>query len=194
MRIVNKTHWQTAPIREIVSRVAAVELEADARKRLVVTLLYRRSSRRMIGGYCRGHATLGKRGVWTARDMTLTLPRDWVDPISLAKVAAHEMAHLRGFNHTEMKGARYSYQHPDWRAFYAWAAAYRIERQPAPPRKTPEERRQTKLDAARAKVVSWERAAKRAANKIKRWRLRARTLERTILKAAQPPAPPDPQV
>lgn len=193
MRIVNKTHWQTAPIRAIVSHVAAVELAAEARKRLVVTIKYRRRSR-SGGALCLGHAYSGRKGLWVGRDMTITVPSLEVDPVSLAKVAAHEMAHLRGLGHAEMKGPNYSYAHPGWRAYYAWAQGFPISRAREIPKPTRDQNRQAKLNHARAKVVTWERTAKRAVTKLKTWRRRVRTLERTILKAAQPPAPPDPQV
>jgi hypothetical protein len=172
MKLVNLTHWKSEHLRAIIARVALDELEAGARKRLVVRVVYKRRS--LSGNTCGGRATLGVKGPlgYVANRMTLTLPSVTVDPVSLAKVTAHEMAHLRGLRHPEMKGARYSYRAEGWRAFYAWAAAYPIEKQPvaATPKPSRSERQQGKLAQARAMLAKWERVQKRAAARVKWWR------------------------
>lgn len=191
MKIVNQTHWRTDQIRAIVARVAQDELEVETRKRLVVTVVYRRRSRST--SHAGGHATVGEKGVWAGSRMTLSLPSITPDPIAVAKVTAHEMAHLRGLRHREMRCARYSYQVEGWREFYAWAAAYTIERKAPPPKPTVTERQQRKLDHARGMLVRWERASKRATTKVKRWRGRVRDLERYVqmYQAAEARAPFD---
>jgi hypothetical protein len=173
MKLVNLTHWSSAHLRAIIARVAQDELEAEVRKRLIVRVVYKRRSR-SGGDLCGGHATMGVKGPlgFIANRMTLTLPSITVDPVSLAKVTAHEMAHLRGLGHPQMQGPRYNYRAEGWRAFYAWAEAYPIEKRAVAmkPKVSRSERQQGKLDQARAMLAKWERAQKRAAAKVKWWR------------------------
>ena len=187
MKIVNLTRWRTDHIRAIVARVAQDELEAETRKRLLVRVVYRRRSR--SGSYCGGHATLGVKGEhgYAASRMTLTLPSLVVSAPSLAKVAAHEMAHLRGLTHRDMgTSARYSYRatgEEGWEAFYAWAREYPIEGKPEATVKVVT--RDDKLLHARIMLAKWQRTEKRAAQKVRRWRVKVRYYETTIAKAAQ---------
>jgi hypothetical protein len=112
MRILNKTDYETAPLRELIRRVAEEELDTAHRKMLSVEILYayRGVTKEGVLGFCfRG-------GGW----VRLILPKDpkRLDLVKLAHVIAHEFGHVRGLNHQQMKGnPRYTWA-PAWREEY----------------------------------------------------------------------------
>lgn len=164
MKIINKTHWRKDDLRAIFSRVAKEELEPAARKALQISVRYSRGG---ITGYA----------WYYSNRMVIRVGSKSVDPQSLAKVAAHEMAHTRGVRHKDMNCTRYGYV-PGWREFYAWAKDMPIEKRAAKTAPSRDAKRLKKLDAAAVAVKNWTRKLKLAETKLKLWSRRLRALEK----------------
>lgn len=180
MKLDNQTHWRSDQILALARRVAEDELDPEKRKHYTVRVRY--------GG--RGAATSGHARIGGC-SCQVNLGSDAVDVVNLAHTLAHEMAHSRGVEHPAMRGSRRYRYVEGWREFYAWAQAFPIERKAPPAKPTPAARQDARLAHARAMLAAWERRAKRAAGRIRKWRTRVRALERRARLAAHgtPPVP-----
>lgn len=176
MKIINYTNWKTENIRIILRIVAAKELDPDQIKRLQITLVnVNRRHNNWVGGYAWYHSNR----------MVLKLPkRGPIDPCELAKVAAHEMAHTHGMKHRDMKGSRRYTNTEGWRELYAWAAEYPIEQKPEPAKPTLADKRLKKLEAAQSALLRWQRKAKLANTKMKKYKLTIKRIEKAVASTA----------
>lgn len=149
MKIINETHYQSADLRAILSRVAGDVLRDEKRKHATITIVYGRkrcsTGCASIGGY-------------RAR---LRIHKHEPSKSAFACLAAHEFRHLNGWTHAEMN-ARYS----DFdMARYAWAEDM--------PLRVKEPRRKQR-PTADAKLTHAQTMHARAARRLKL----ARTIER----------------
>lgn len=173
MKITNHTHYMTGDLRTYITRVCEDEgYGAERRRSLRVTVGY---GRHHVGGY----ASIG------GYRMTLRIPKAIAKPAEFAHIIRHEVGHLLGLRHKTMKGARYGWRE-GWRAYEAWTDTQPLRaKAPAPikPRLVGADADAVKLDAARAKVVEWNRAVKRAQTFARKWTRKARYYERKLAAA-----------
>jgi hypothetical protein len=178
MRILNKTDWRTDHLRAFVSRIAAVELNADQRKCLVVHVSYTRPGARWL------RAKTGSSGYayYGGRHAYIRIHKDEPDKIDLAFVIAHELAHVRGMRHRLMRGSVLYDRVPGMREHYAWAEAMPLEKRPEKPKAVvaPD----AKLNHARAMLAVNESKLKRYTTLVKKWRKRVQYYERRGLSIA----------
>lgn len=198
MKLVNKTGWNTAHLRAFISRAAKDELPGAGRKRLHVTVQYRRS-RPVATGYARGYAYYGTPE--HPGGVTLLLPRPEDTPLGLNKIhfatlLAHELAHSRGATHRQINGsAIYDTRIYDTR-FYSWAESLPLE--PAPPQAPRRAIPKTvvidqKLEACRVKVAEYRTKIKRSQTFLRKWQRKLRYYERTLAVAAAPTQRQEPE-
>jgi hypothetical protein len=165
MKIINKTDWRTDDLRRIISRVARDELNAEHRRCMRVVIGYSRRNR--YTGYA----------WYNSNDAVLRVGRDSVDPIKLALLAAHELAHCRGTKHRDMHTRRYDFRE-EYREYYAWAVDMSIRKKEPKKKQTREEKTSKKLVRAAAQVRVWETKVKRATTWLKKWKRRVKSLEK----------------
>ena len=201
MKIRNETRYESAGLREIVFRVAAVELDTAKRKRLVVDIkeTIRGISRSdELGVSCLGHAWIG------GFSCTLYVPRNFerFEAEMFAHAVAHEFAHLRGMTHRKMRGnPRYSWvPSKRWEdgerdgkkrkvsvAQTGWVEAVRergyvdgVEVRLRPKKTRPKPSDEEKRANVLKLMASWETKKKRAEAALKKYRRKARYYERKI--------------
>lgn len=174
MKIINKTHWQTAHLRAFIQPLAAEELTQKQRAWLRITFVY---TRRAGSTYSSGCAVLN------GTTATVRLSKHTPDKIDLAMVIAHELAHVRGMHHPAMhQDPRYTRQERT-KEIYGWALALPLEARKPRQRAIPGA--DEKLEHAEKMLVINERKLKRFTTICKRWRLKVRYYERK--KAAMTP-------
>lgn len=192
VRIVNRTAYRTPHLRAILERVARDELNPEEVSRVTVTVEHGRRPRGVPDTQAygsSGHATLG--GTRAALRIDPVCP----DLVDFAHVAAHEMAHLRGMTHRDMRPGTRWRRGPLTGVRYAWAAAYpmgrRAVRPPRPaldPAAIAARRRAVRADHAVRQVTTWTRKLRLATTKLRIWRRRAdaavRARDRTAATAA----------
>jgi len=158
MRVDNHSQLQTRPLKSLLTRVVDVEMfESPKRLRIIVHA-------RRRGYYPSGRAHLNS--MW----FTLRLrPSD--DPVDIASVAAHELAHCRGLTHRQM-GPRYKWS---GRAkFFGWATGLYLPPKPESKRERPKggELIALRLQHAESMLSRARTREKRAATIRKRWAAR----------------------
>lgn len=174
MKILNKTHWQTKPLARIARRVLTLECagrpeRAQKQRALRLTIGYNRGNGRYFKSpHSSGHAWLG------GRDLTVNVPSHRVDPVDFAFVVGHELGHVWGLTHDQMKAFHYERGAPA-SARYAWAKTIAIG-----PRATKQAAATVdmKLQHARRMLKAAETRAKRAATIVTKWRQKTRYYER----------------
>ena len=186
MKITNRTHWQTAQLRAIISRVAQDELDPPHRKRLRAEVTYNKA--RGQGGCCSGWAP------YHGNFVRLMVPSDTVDRVDFAHLVAHEMAHSRGLHHRDMKTRRYSRKAEGWREYYAWAAELPLERKALKAKPAPMERSTAKLVHALAQLRRWESKVKRASTGARKWRGKVRYYQKQQAVAAMRAQEPEQRI
>ena len=77
-----------------------------------------------------------------------------------------------------MRGAPRYQRVGDWRVRETWAEGLPLEQKATPAKPVLEERREMRLEHARRMLARWERKAKTAAGRMRRWRGRVRDVER----------------
>lgn len=178
MKIVNKTHWDTAPLRKLVARIAQDECEPEKRKRLRVEVVPARRR------YSNGFAYVG--GTYSRIRVPNPHRVEWTNQqqIDLASLIAHELAHNHGHSGERWMRAkscvRYGRRSDEQAAFYAWALSPEYMMRPREKKLVVKPGPDDKLDKAQERLASWERKAKYAANKIRKYRLRVRYYERKM--------------
>lgn len=168
MRVVNNTTYRTDHLRAFIQRVAETEAEPLLRRQLRVTVQYKRRGARVCG-------RAGIHSNW----MLLLMDKDDQDKCLLASIIAHEFAHCRGVEHTEMRGPRYTYEE-GWRELYAWANALPLERKTAPLKPDASMLVSRKLAHAQASLARWVRKSKTARTIERKWRQKVRYYERRM--------------
>jgi len=205
VRIVNKTIWLTDHLRAILNRVAATELDPENRKRVVVTIGYDRSMGKRYLKYDDGRWERGGTSGFatiSGTHMTVNLPahKQTVDRIDLAHTVAHEMAHLRGMTHNQMRGSERYCRKGRWREIYSWAETFPLEKKETSLASIPSEisleervekvaaslveRRLKRLAVHQEKLKEWERKFKFARTKRLYWAGRVQATEK-LLKASE---------
>lgn len=187
MRIRNATHYQTRDIAAFVRRAAKDVFMPDEwkrkRKYMEVRVVYARS--REVSGCAR----LG------GFRMTLRLHKTHVDRVSFAHLCVHELGHSLGLTHAKMghgRSPRWSWV-GNWRELSGWGDSLPL-RTVAPAVKakpTTAQRREARLVSLHAKLDKWNRAAKLAATKVKKYKSAIRRTESAIMKAATAAPPGD---
>jgi hypothetical protein len=180
MRVTNRTKWSTLDIIRLVYRIAQDELNPGGLKNAHIAIRYRRGNG--ISGRC-CYGTIQNPNV----RMRLSLPRMQIDPVSLAMVIAHELAHARGLHHRDMNAKRYKWGE-GWRELYAYAKDFPIGIKPDPPKPTLNDKRRAELTKAQGMVIKWTRRHRLASTTLKKWQRRVRTIERRLV-VAVPAAP-----
>ncbi len=173
MRIKNSTNWCTADFKRILQRVAAEELEPPHRKRLRVEI-HQMRGRQNPHGWCRGFAYI--RGYW----MKLTVPKEYVDPVDFAFVAAHEMAHCRGLDHPNMRHPRYRRMGDQYRTIYGWAGEMTIMAKAARPAPTVYDKLTNALAHAQRMLERHARRMRLQLTVTKRWQRRVAYYQRRL--------------
>jgi hypothetical protein len=198
VKIENHTAWQTAHVRAFVTRLAKQYLDPHQIKSLHVVV----QPRDFKGAGCLGRAYRGDSSRWMARTMWLFMDnithRDFPKR-RLAKVIDHELGHLRGLTHRDMRAAGHIFHgwEKDWQTYYQWADEMPLERVtvPAPkPAPGPLEVLSAKAVHAAGKVREWQTRIKRAQTGMRKWQRRMKDAERRMakLRAEQSAAVPSP--
>lgn len=165
MRIINHTRYQSKQIRYLVTAVAKRELmDASYRKMLTVVVKHRKTNWHVLG-----------RGSYKRAWIALYLDDALIDPVQLAYVIAHEIAHTQGVHHS---GAlpRFIEMTDKIKDAYAWAKTYPIEHAPdkSKPAKDPMLHAQMMRD-------KWIRKVKQAQNKLRKWDRSVKYYERKMV-------------
>lgn len=164
MTIYNHTHWSTADLKRIITRVAREELndtprQKYQRKHMQVEVVYSRGPRHTGYAYIRG------------TQARLRVPKTNLSPRLFAWLCAHEFAHLRGMRHPQM---------PEWlmhygdssKARYEWATPLGVGVEPKKVKVKPT------VDAKLAHVVAMKAKAvtrvKRATTILRKWQAKER--------------------
>lgn len=179
MRIENRTRYETAPLRELVRRVARNELDPEKRRRVTV---YFKETRGVSHDGALGRCGLGGNRV------TIFLPKNSrrLRPNVVAHVLAHEFGHARGMTHSEMRGnPRYSWRVPlgltTWdqaieNLEYLKGLTFTVRAPQSKQRPTDD----AKLQNAAAHLKAWESRRRRAETGMKKWRQKVRYYETKI--------------
>ena len=115
---------------------------------------------------------------------TIFVSSEAINRVSLVHTLRHEFAHLRGMRHKQMRGSSLYTYAGDWWTSCAWGDTLPLDKAAATPWPTLDERRAKKLVHAERMLAQWERRAKIAAGRVKRWRGRVRDYTRSIELAA----------
>lgn len=174
MQITNTTHWRTKDLRAILSRVARQELNDTDRQR------FQRKHLRVAIAYSKYHHS-GCAWLKSTR-MRLTIPKAFVNAVEFAWLCEHELAHVRGQQHSQMAGDVMHFTERA-RARYAWAASMPIRKvevkravRPAP---------DAKLAHAQAMLSKAETRRKRAVTLERKWVAKVRYYEKRSVEALQ---------
>lgn len=197
MKIRNATKYPTAQLRAFVSPLAAKELDAAQRKRLLVKFAPARQQRGVTG-----HSDTW-RVIWihvpTRREMDDALKVD------LAATIAHELHHIhcggrsasRSWELSHYKSIPYGMawklseeDREAQRQLYAWAIALplAIAEPVATPRKSAEQKASEKREAIALRLAEWEARARRCKNAIAKYRTRLRYYDRRLAAMKAPKA------
>jgi hypothetical protein len=175
MKIVNHTSYDTRDIMRLVYRVAQDELNPGGLKNGRITIKYRRNGRH--SGWC----TIGT--IQTPRVfMRLNVPRTGLDPVTLAHIIAHELAHARGEHHRGMNPKRYKWGE-GWQELYAYAKDFPIGIKAGPPKPTLDEKLRKELVKAQGMVAKWTRKQKLATTTLEKWQRKIGAIERRLVAA-----------
>lgn len=187
MVIVNMTRYQTRDLRKFAVRAAREIFPNDARRRNGLTVTFKTTARRVWLGGVRGHATLhGTRSV-------ITLPSPRRSPVSktdLAWTLVHEFAHNKGESHQAMRDRWYWHQKAGWERHVHWADELPLRLVPPKQKPSVEQKREARLDHAKALLAKWTRAQKLAATKVKKYRAAVKRHEKALSIPARPPSEP----
>lgn len=207
MKIRNDTKYESAGLREVIRRVADVELDAGKRKRMVVAI------KETVRGISRsdefGKSVLGYCATFGGSHCTVYLPTNPknLDAVMFAHTVAHEFAHCRGMTHADMRGnPRYMWVRdrknvsivkreigvetttrlPDRVGWFEVAEKFvdGVELRVKPKRTKPKPADEHKIVHLEDLISKWETKKKMAETAIKKYRKKVRYYHRKI--AAKP--------
>jgi signal recognition particle subunit SEC65 len=158
MKIINQTRYRTDHLRAFVRRIAEDELSPKKRKVAEITFVRAANS----GGWSSGHASLG------GRRMKVRIPAS-AKKIDLAMVIAHEMAHLRGMNHKQMRGNHHYHRLPATNELYAWAEELPLEIS-VPKDKAKPDMQKVRYERVLVSIKNWQSKLKRAQTALRKLR------------------------
>jgi predicted SprT family Zn-dependent metalloprotease len=123
LKLINTTAYSTRDLKKLFTRIAKDELDPAKRKRVVFKVVYSKKGRISGCAYVGG----------INGTMRLPKPPYPLNMASLAMVIAHEMAHLRGMRHNQMRGmSGYTWRGNKYKTIYAWADEHNISIKDAP--------------------------------------------------------------
>lgn len=159
VKIKNLTQWATRDLRRFV--IQALNEVDDLNKKKVVHCTFKVSRFKTTDG-CAGNAYLN------GSHMVIKLRNDFVDKIDLAFVLGHEIGHLLGLDHADMRGSARWNRLPGHRGLYAWGSFLPLNKQPvlaSPPKPSNSD----KAAHCQKMIDAWERKQNRASTAIKKW-------------------------
>jgi len=172
MKITNKTHYRTDDLRKLF--VACVKHHGGEIKRMSITVRY---------GKFTGFAYYPQRHGLHGGNITVRLPTVKRAPNGITKglnsvgrLFEHELMHCFGIRHGDMDRDVYHCRQD----VSAWLPAdlTKIRAQSGPKVPTEEEKATAKEANARTKLAEWERKAKLAKTRLKKWRAEVRRYDR----------------
>lgn len=172
MKITNKTHYRTDDLRKLF--VACVNHHGGEIKRMSITVLYGEFSgfayyprHELHGGTITVRLPSPKRAPEGLKMKWLT---------NVAQLFEHELMHCFGIRHGDMDRDVYNCRQD----VSAWLPADlpKIRAQSGPKVPTEEEKATAKEANARAKLAEWERKAKLAKTRLKKWKAEVRRYDR----------------
>lgn len=183
VNIVNQTLVNTQHLKTLIRAVAEKELYTPLEiAQLHVRIVYRRRTHARPDGSPGGYA------YYKSSSFCLKFVRGvQPDVVSTAKTIGHELAHCQGVHHGKaMSNTRYGWK-KGWRETWGWAGSYPLEM------RSEEKVKLSKVDDVTAKVKrcqealdAWNRKAKMAKTKIRKWTTRLGYYEKRL--AAMTPA------
>src|SRR5574341_479888 len=167
LKIINKTKWNTAHLRAFV-RKAAQLIEFKPNNICVVFENTRNSH--LYNGSSSGHANFFE------RRMQINIDPDYPDRVDLAYVCGHELGHVNGLSHKQMRGNSLFDRIGRYRELYGWGETLPLEHAAlfSPHAKlSKEEFNKRKLAHATAKLKQATTRLKRAQSIVKKWQRKA---------------------
>lgn len=182
MKIINKTNLNTKLLGAFIRRVAEFEeLTPEDINQLNVRVVYRRRSHNWRDTATTGYAWYN---TWS---MVLKVVKGVMpEKPDMAHTIAHELAHCQGLHHGKtMKNKMYGW-HKDTAEYWKWAEELPLALN------APEEKPKLakdalvlkKLEHCQAAVTEWERKARLAKTKQRKWQQKVKYYERQLQKAA----------
>lgn len=184
MKINNKTNLNTKQLGAFIRRVAEHEqLSSNEIDKFNVEITYRRQSSRFGRDQTGGYAWLK---TWT---FCLKVPKDIMpNKPALAKTIAHELAHCQGVHHgAAMNNPQYGWAE-GWQEYWKWAEELSLSFNGDGEKQKPSRNILVlkKLEHCQAVVAEWERKARLAKTKQRKWQQKVKYYERQLQKAAVP--------
>jgi len=158
--IVNKTQWSTRDLRRFVNR-ACHEVLLD-HEVPVVHCTFKTGRAALIGG-CSGWAILH------GSTMQVCVGKQVIDKIDLAFVIGHELGHLKGLNHAQMRGScRWRRDRENkHREIYSWGDSLPLAKQVVKEHIRPSA--VDKAEHCQTMIKQWKSKVKRANTALKKW-------------------------
>lgn len=165
----NETEWRTSDLRRLV-RVAHARVFDPGQKSVVYVRVV--PARSLVSGRAFRHGC----------NMTLRLPADVTDVRAVGAIAVHELGHLRGLGHRDMRGApRWTWRgvagdnpYGQWLAAHEWARAFPLRKVEVKAKPSGLALVEVKRERAAQALARWTSKAKLAATKIRKLRARVR--------------------
>lgn len=186
MKITNRTKWRTEDLRAIARGV--LERECTPKERKKIHLTFVEATRGVSSRGALGRCYLNS---WHP---TIVMPKttsrvvrgtgNWKrgnhDPVVLAFVIGHELAHARGKRHDQMRGSRHDW-YGSWSDHYSWAESLPLR--PAEPKARPRKGDEEKLVHAAKMLSKAVTRVKRARTIEKKWQTKVRYYEKKMAAA-----------
>lgn len=183
--IHNDTNYRTADLRKLLRAAAAMVFDPEQKPIIRVQVVYARR------GNVTGCASLG------GTTMTLRIGKGGADVRDVGATMVHEMGHLRGLTHPQMRGAaRWTFKglrstmdaqtgetfnpYQTWLRAHAWADAFTLHEDS--PKRKPRLSGDALIEVRREQTVQslerWQRKAKRAATAMRKLKARLKYYDR----------------
>jgi hypothetical protein len=181
VKIRNETEWRTSDLRRLI-KVAHARVFDPGQKPVVYVRVV--GARSLVGG-C---AFVG------GCNMTVRLPAVVTDTRVVGAILVHELGHVRGLHHRDMRGApRWTWRgvagdkpYDQWLAAHEWARALPLRKVEVKPKPAGLVLVAVKRERAAQALVRWTRKAKLAATKIRKLRVRLRYYDKRAAAGSGP--------